>query len=249
MAKRTPLNVKRMSTADILNLDSSTINSLSAKELSGLVDKLARVANRRITTLLKTKSTFGSGKIASQSPALVGLKGGMKHQGKIRYFTNDPSKLGIGKKNDPKVDAKGKLHKEFNRAKRFLESKTSTVTGTRKAVQQAEKELHLKFQSKAQASRFWKAYTRIYNRNRAFVGKRNEEGKRITTDELVRETYATMFEGKKPTRRNEVDVDTLIENMERTLQADYEAQQEEERKEEKSPFSIVYEKIFPFGRK
>ena len=245
MAKGTPLNVKGMSVGDILNLDSSTLNSLSASEMRMLTQRLADASNKRISRMMKAKSTFGSGKLASQSPAIRALRSGKKQTGKIRYFTTDKRKLGI----KSKEQAKGKYHKEFNRAKRFLESKTSTISGTRKAVRETEKSLHLKFQSKAQASRFWKAYTRILNRNRAFVGKRSEEGKRITTDDLVRETYATMFEGKKPTRRNEVDVDTLIENMERTLQADYEAQQEEERKEEKSPFSIVYEKIFPFGRK
>ena len=213
-----------MKVSDILNLSADKVMSLSAKELRSLTKTLVDASNKRIKRLEETKTAKFSG-------AYRALRGGKLHRGKLRKFSIDRKALKV----KSKAGYRNKLLKEFARASRFLNDKTSSVAGTRKVVKDVEKRIG-KFKSKAQANRFWDAYNAIRKDYGDVI-----KGRKISTDEIQATIYGRLYKDGKE-RKNEID--DIIDNMREELERNYvKGEKAEADKEPESPFKIRFEKI------
>ena len=221
------MNVKGMSIRDIMNLTDVELSKMSAREIKAVTNRLASTANKRIRRLKESG-------LASRSSAYRGLRSGIKHKGRLRLFTTDYKKLKIKPLKGHKgkyPSAKGKLYKEFNRAVRFLNDKTSTIAGTKQVMKNVRQRLG-EFKSKAQENRFWEAYNALQKDYGDLV-----KGRKISTNEMQQMIYERQFaKGKK-----ETDIDSVIDNMRKELERKY--VKSEESQSEETPFSIRYEKI------
>lgn len=105
MAKRktAKIDVSGLSTQDIVNLDANTINKLSRADLSKLTSRLVSSANKRLRRLEKTGNESLAYQSAMSSGGVFSTKGKNVNE----------------------------LRKEFARASKFIEQKTSTVKGAR----------------------------------------------------------------------------------------------------------------------
>lgn len=101
------MNVKGLKITDIMDIDLDAFNRLTESELRHLTSRLVSAGNKRIRRL-KAKDI--------NSPALQGL-------GKEMAFS---TKLPKGTSRQQRVN---KLRAEFSRARSFLTSETSTVSG------------------------------------------------------------------------------------------------------------------------
>ena len=210
---------------EIMDLDMNDLMKLSAEETRDLLNVAASAANKRIRRLLKAPTTYGyKGKgtnLAQQSPAVRGLyKKLPSGKNAIQMFTSNKAQLGIASP----AQAKGKYLKELARAKRFLQAKTSTAKGVQELADKvSQKGIH--FRTKAAESKFWDLYTKILNKKRSLIAKKGEEGRVMTTDELVKELYARVFGGRTPTKKNMEKSSVIMEEMVKLLGATYEEQQ------------------------
>lgn len=101
------MNVKGLSIQDIMNIDLDTFNKLNESELRHITSRLVSAGNKRIRRLKEKEIN---------SPALQGL-------GKEQTFS---TKLSQDTSKQQRVN---KLRQEFARARNFLTSETSTITG------------------------------------------------------------------------------------------------------------------------
>lgn len=131
------MNIHKMSLESLTDLSERELSSLSHKDLSKVVSRLAQVANKRITRLSKS-DVFSSA-----------------YEG---YVRRGESKFTTKNKND--FD----LKKEFLRVKNFLEMETSTIHGSqavrREVIQKLRKEHDIKITNK-QYNDFFKVYERL----------------------------------------------------------------------------------------
>lgn len=104
------MNVKGLKITDILNIDLDTFNNLNEKELRALTSRLVSAGNKRIRRLQKHEIN---------SPAMQSL-------GKEKVFSTKLSK------DTSKQQKVNKLRAEFSRARSFLTSETSTISGYKK---------------------------------------------------------------------------------------------------------------------
>lgn len=213
-----------MKVNEILNLSADKVVSLSARELRSLTKTLVDASNKRIKRLEETKTAKFSGAYRS-------LRGGKLHRGKLRKFSIDKKALKV----KSKAGYRNKLLKEFARASRFLNDKTSSVAGTRKVVKDVESRIG-KFKSKAQANRFWDAYNAIRKDYGDVIN-----GRKISTDEIQATIYGRIYKGGKE-RKDEID--DIIEAMRGELESKYvKGEKAENEGEPDTPFSIRFEKV------
>lgn len=210
------------SVSGILKMNDADLMKMRTGELRFLVNKLASAANKRIRRLQESK-------LASRSGAYRQLRGGEKHKGKVHMFTTDLKKLKVKSKGQER----NKLLKEFARASRFLNDKTSTVTGTRKTIKDIESRLG-KFRSKAQANRFWDAYNSVRSDYGDMI-----RGRKISTDEIQKMIYERMFTSGASPKGDAVD--KVIDAMRKEMESTYVKQQTNT--EGETPFSVRFEKI------
>ena len=104
---RKPNPLKGLTINDLLDVPLETINSLSRSELSTVVSRMSAVANKRLKRL--EQSGFKRG--AESGPNVISG---------TRKFASKGKSI-------------NQLRNEFSRVRRFLEGKTSTVTGMRKS--------------------------------------------------------------------------------------------------------------------
>lgn len=127
----------------IQNMPLSKLMSLSRADLEKATRALVRESNKRLT-VMKNKG------LASPSTEYI-----KKHGGKFRVTTRSGKKKSVTE-----------LREEFQRARGFLESKTSTVSGFREWELQVGKTLaaqgidYLSL-NKTQKRRFWQAFSKI----------------------------------------------------------------------------------------
>ena len=127
----------------IQNMPLSKLMSLSRADLEKATRALVRESNKRLT-VMKNKGL--------SSPSTEYIK---KHGGKFRVTTRSGNKKSVTE-----------LREEFQRAKGFLESKTSTVSGFKEWEIQVGKTLadqgidYLSL-NKTQKRRFWQAFAKI----------------------------------------------------------------------------------------
>ena len=112
-----------------------TVNSLTEKELKAGIQSLAKVANQRLRQLEKSNK-------ATSSPAYKYIErlafdaSKMKGTGADKYSFISETKLGEIKFNTATGKmSQSQLRQEFSFLQRFLNTKTSTVTGVKKNIE------------------------------------------------------------------------------------------------------------------
>lgn len=133
----------------IQNMPLSKLMSLSRADLETATRALVRESNRRLT-VMKNKG------LASPSTEYI-----KKHGGKFRTTTRSGEKKSVTE-----------LREEFQRAKGFLESKTSTVKGyreweTKVGETLAKQGIDYMSLTPAQKRRFWQAFSKVEELDRA----------------------------------------------------------------------------------
>lgn len=133
----------------IQNMPLSKLMSLSRADLETATRALVRESNRRLT-VMKNKG------LASPSTEYI-----KKHGGKFRTTTRSGEKKSVTE-----------LREEFQRAKGFLESKTSTVKGYREWEMKvgetlAKQGIDYMSLTPAQKRRFWQAFSKVEELDRA----------------------------------------------------------------------------------
>ena len=101
------MNVKGLKMTDILDIDLDTFNNLNEKELRALTSRLVSAGNKRIRRLEKHDIN---------SPAMQSLGNEKKFSTKLSKDTSKQQRV-------------NKLRAEFSRARSFLTSETSTISG------------------------------------------------------------------------------------------------------------------------
>ena len=178
----------------IKDMPLSKLMSLSRADLEKATRELVRESNRRLTVMKKKKLV---------SPSTEYIK---KHGGKFRVTTRSGKKKSVIE-----------LREEFQRAKGFLESKTSTVSGFREWELQVGKTLatqgidYLSL-NKIQKRRFWQAFAKIEELDRANTLKGSANYK--TT---VNEVYTAVKKGLLKR-----DIDTFAKGLNDELYAESE---------------------------
>ena len=178
----------------IKDMPLSKLMSLSRADLEKATRELVRESNRRLTVMKKKKLV---------SPSTEYIK---KHGGKFRVTTRSGKKKSVIE-----------LREEFQRAKGFLESKTSTVSGFREWELQVGKTLatqgidYLSL-NKIQKRRFWQAFAKIEELDRANTLKGSANYK--TT---VNEVYTAVKKGLLKR-----DIDTFAKRLNDELYAESE---------------------------
>lgn len=149
--QKTTLNVKGLSIDDIMNKDWNDLAKLNLADLKALTQRLVSASNKRLKRL-------ESSNVGDYSSALQGRK-----------------------KSGGRFSTKGKnineLRSEFRKAKSFLKSKTSTITGTRKVINTMSKKITGSgldkvggFKSERTYKRFWNLYHDLEQTQSGLIG-------------------------------------------------------------------------------
>lgn len=149
--QKATLNVKGLSIDDIMNKDWNDLAKLNLADLKALTQRLVSASNKRLKRL-------ESSNVGDYSGALQGRK-----------------------KSGGRFSTKGKnineLRSEFRKAKAFLKSKTSTITGTRKVINTMSKKITGSnldtiggFKSERTYKRFWNLYHDLEQTQSGLIG-------------------------------------------------------------------------------
>lgn len=187
-----------MNIKDILSLDVETISKLNKKELSKLTVQLGSAANKRIKRIEQKNEN---------SPAYESI---IKSGGKISAANKNINQL----------------RSEFARAKKFLEAKTSSLTGIKAFRSDIEKRLDVKFEADI-FNKMIKTYNRLSELNENFLKKfgsnqiqellydKISENPNITDDEVTQfgiELINNFYEESEATITNQFE-DLLDEDF------------------------------------
>lgn len=149
--QKTTINVNGLSIDDIMNKDWNDLAKLNLADLKALTQRLVSASNKRLKRL-------ESSNVGDYSSALQGRK-----------------------KSGGRFSTKGKnineLRSEFRKAKTFLKSKTSTITGTRKVINTMSKKITGSgldkvggFKSERTYKRFWNLYHDLEQTQSGLIG-------------------------------------------------------------------------------
>lgn len=149
--QKTTINVKGLSIDDIMNKDWNDLAKLNLTDLKALTQRLVSASNKRLKRL-------ESSNVGDYSGALQRRK-----------------------KSGGRFSTKGKnineLRSEFRKAKTFLKSKTSTITGTRKVINTMSKKITGSgldtiggFKSERTYKRFWNLYHDLEQTQSGLIG-------------------------------------------------------------------------------
>lgn len=149
--QKATLNVKGLSIDDIMNKDWNDLAKLNLADLKALTQRLVSASNKRLKRL-------ESSNVGDYSSALQGRK-----------------------KSGGRFSTKGKnineLRSEFRKAKSFLKSKTSTITGTKKVINTMSKKITGSgldkvggFKSERTYKRFWNLYHDLEQTQSGLIG-------------------------------------------------------------------------------
>lgn len=188
-----------MKTSDLLSMSSLDISKLTRSELAKATRQLADIANKRLKRLETAEA--GTDSPLYQKTMEVG------------YFKT-------GGKNQ------GQLQAEFQRARSFLNKKTSTVSGWGKMRTKTlnrigvPKEDQKSFDDKA----FWRTYRRLEKNNRALVHAYGSTETQRLLRRYMNEGKGDFMETVNALENGELD----LEALEAELYQKYEEEQDEE---------------------
>lgn len=169
----------------VQNMPLSKLMSLSRAELLDATKMLTRESNRRLTVMKKK---------GLKSPSTEYIR---KHGGKFRTTT---------RRGNPKSVTE--LREEFQRAKGFLESKTSTVSGYRQwesnvASTLAEQGIDYMSLTEQQKRRFWQAFSKLEELDQANTLKGTANYKSSVNEIYQAVKYG--FGGNKTLLKRDID--------------------------------------------
>lgn len=179
-----------MKVSDVLNMPLSKIMSMSREDLATYTRVLVRESNKRLTNMRKRKLT---------TPATAFIK---KHGGKFSLKTRKGRQKNVAE-----------LREEFQRAKGFLESETSTVRGFRnwetKVANTLKTNAGIDYNSltETQKRRFWQVYAKLEETDQA-----NVYGGNYRTS--VREIYDAVKSGLR-----KKDIDSFVIELNKSIYA------------------------------
>ena len=179
------VNVDGMSISDILDLSQADISRLSRSDLAKVTSRLASAANKRIKRAVGTE----------YEKTVKDRAGG--------------SNFSVKGKNQ------GQLQGEFARARQFLTSKTSSVTGAKKVLENAMKRIGAP--DAETASKLWGVYNRVKEMYPDLVTRLGSD--RI--QQMIRQ-------------ENIQDPEELILSLQERIENEYEGLEEEYQAEESS---------------
>lgn len=177
-----------MTWQEIANMGPDKFNKLSKQDLKSYTQILASTGNKRLKRAQQTG-------FSSPSIEAVQQKGKFSTAGKNV----------------------NQLRNEFMRAKRFLESKTGTLSEFKKfrteSIEALNKAAGIKI-SPAQFDKFWRAYEELKKQNPSLAAKGLK--------------YAVLEEIDKVQKDNKnIDVDNIVNTIQNNLNQIYETQQEQ----------------------
>lgn len=177
-----------MRVSDVLNMPLNKIMSLSRDELATYTRALVRESNKRLTNMKKRGIT---------TPATAFIK---KHGGKFSLRTRKGRQKNVAE-----------LREEFQRAKGFIESETSTVRGFRawetKVADTLKSNAGINYNSltETQKRRFWQVYAKLEETDQA-----NVYGGNYRTS--VREIYDAVKSGLR-----KKDIDSFVIELNKNI--------------------------------
>ena len=177
-----------MKVTDILNTPLNKIMSMSREDLATYTRALVRESNKRLTNMKKLGIT---------TPATAFIK---KHGGKFSLRTRKGREKNVAE-----------LREEFQRAKGFIESETSTVRGFRgwetKVADTLKTNAGIDYNSltETQKRRFWQVYAKLEETDQA-----NVYGGNYRTS--VREIYDAVKSGLR-----KKDIDTFVIELNKNI--------------------------------
>ena len=177
-----------MKVSDVLNMPLNKIMSLSREDLATYTRALVRESNKRLTNMKKRGMT---------TPATAFIK---KHGGKFSLKTRKGREKNVAE-----------LREEFQRAKGFIESETSTVRGFRswetKVSDTLKTNAGIDYNSltETQKRRFWQVYAKLEETDQA-----NVYGGNYRTS--VREIYDAVKSGLR-----KKDIDTFVIELNKNI--------------------------------
>lgn len=177
-----------MKVSDVLNMPLNKIMSMSREDLAIYTRALVRESNKRLTNMKKRGIT---------TPATAYIK---KHGGKFSLKTHKGRQKNIAE-----------LREEFQRAKGFIESETSTVTGFRswetKVADTLKTNAGIDYNSltETQKRRFWQVYAKLEETDQA-----NVYGGNYRTS--VKEIYDAVKSGLR-----KKDIDTFVIELNKNI--------------------------------
>lgn len=177
-----------MKVSDVLNMPLNKIMSMSREDLATYTRALVRESNKRLSNMKKRGIT---------TPATVFIK---KHGGKFSLKTRKGRQKNVAE-----------LREEFQRAKGFIESETSTVRGFRswetKVADTLKTNAGIDYNSltETQKRRFWQVYAKLEETDQA-----NVYGGNYRTS--VREIYDAVKSGLR-----KKDIDTFVIELNKNI--------------------------------
>lgn len=177
-----------MKVSDVLNMPLNKIMSMSREDLATYTRALVRESNKRLTNMKKRGIT---------TPATAFIK---KHGGKFSLKTRKGRQKNVAE-----------LREEFQRAKGFIESETSTVMGFRswetKVADTLKTNAGIDYDSltETQKRRFWQVYAKLEETDQA-----NVYGGNYRTS--VREIYDAVKSGLR-----KKDIDTFVIELNKNI--------------------------------
>lgn len=149
--QKTTLNVKGLSIDDIMNKDWNDLAKLNLTDLKALTQRLVSASNKRLKRL-------ESSNVGDYSTAL------QRRKKSVGRFSTKGKNI-------------NELRSEFRKAKNFLQSKTSTIVGTRKTINTISKKItgsglgEVKgFKSERTYKRFWNLYHQLEQTQSGLIG-------------------------------------------------------------------------------
>lgn len=177
-----------MKVSDVLNMPLNKIMSMSREDLATYTRALVRESNKRLSNMKKRGIT---------TPATAFIK---KHGGKFSLKTRKGRQKNIAE-----------LREEFQRAKGFIESETSTVRGFRtwetKVADTLKTNAGIDYNSltETQKRRFWQVYAKLEETDQA-----NVYGGNYRTS--VKEIYDAVKSGLR-----KKDIDTFVIELNKNI--------------------------------
>lgn len=188
-----------MKTSDLLSMSSLDVSKLTRSELAKATRQLADIANKRLKRLETAEAGINS---------------------PLYQKTMETGYFRTGGKNQ------GQLQAEFQRARSFLNKKTSTVSGWRKMRTKTLKRIGVpeEDQKSFDDKSFWQTYRRLEKNNRALVHAYGSTETQRLLRKYMTEGKGDFMETVNALENGELD----LEDLEAELYQRYEAQQEEE---------------------
>lgn len=153
-------------TSDLLAMSFQDMSKLTTQDLKKAVAQLGAIANKRATRLSKSD--------VATSSALVA-------------FEKSGGKVSVAKK------TQSQLRREFARTQKFLNAKTSTITGAKRYQKETSERLGVKNWNQDQWKTYWNAYEQIVTNSDSQIALY-----RLGSDRLQQMLRDEILEGVSP---------------------------------------------------